>query len=122
MPTDATKSPIRLYSPQVFNARSRARFSRNRSAALMRHIGHEPSVPERIILSRIVALEWELLRLDCRIESGEELSAHALRARLAAENRLRLDLHAVGLKGPAQRALTPDEALAAAKAAARPNL
>jgi uncharacterized small protein (DUF1192 family) len=32
------------------------------------HIGHEPSVTERILIERIAALQWELLKLDARVE------------------------------------------------------
>ena len=57
---------------------------------------------ERILIERIVALQWELAKLDARVEDEgiAGLSGHALRARLAAENRLRLDLQTLGLRPP----------------------
>jgi len=64
----------------------------------MRSLGREPSSPERILISRIIMVEWELRRLDARMDAGDELSGHAMRARLAAENRLRLDLRELGLR------------------------
>lgn len=91
----------RIFTPRTFTKRTRHRFTNQRMAALVANLGREPSYPERILISRIVTLEWELRRQDARLETGEELSAHALRARHAAENRLRLDLVALGLQ-PAQ--------------------
>jgi hypothetical protein len=117
-PNDKIK-PIRLYSPRTFNGLSRARFARNRRAILLRHLRREPTGPESMIIARVIMLDWLLAKTDHQLETGEELSGHALRARLAAENRMRLDLKMLGLDGPIQRKLTPEEALAAAHAAAR---
>ena len=88
----------RLREPRVFNRRSRRRFEAERLLALAAHLGRPATYAERILIGRLLAIEWELRRLDARVEAGEELSGHALRARLAAENRLRLDLQALGLK------------------------
>jgi hypothetical protein len=57
-------------------------------------------VPEEIILHRVIALEWELRKFDARVEEEgfDGLSGHVLRARLAAENRLRLDYKALGME------------------------
>jgi hypothetical protein len=114
-PDRASRVP---YRPRGFNKRSRQRFERDRTAQLARHLGREPTYPERILISRIVAVEWDLRRLDHRLDVGEELSGHAMRARLAAENRLRLDLRELGLKGAAERGpslaeLFPDRTAAA---------
>ena len=35
-----------------------------------------------VIISRIVALEWDLRRYDAKLDAGGDLSCHALRARL----------------------------------------
>jgi hypothetical protein len=110
-----------LYQPRRFNKRSRQRFTASRSRELLKHLGREPSFPERIIISRIVAIEYELKKYDDALDRGAELSGHLLRARLAAENRLRLDLVALGLqpKQPAQMdALTYLAAKRAGNAAA----
>jgi hypothetical protein len=88
----------RLYAPRSFNRRSRQRFSAARTTELVRHLARPPSFPERIIISRVIAIEFELRKYDDAIADGVELSGHALRARLAAENRLRLDLAALGLQ------------------------
>jgi hypothetical protein len=53
-----------------------------------------------------------LRRLDARLDAGEELSGHAARLRLALENRLRLDLVALGLRPPAPRVPTIAEIFA----------
>jgi hypothetical protein len=91
------------YRPRGFNRRSRQRFERDRTAQLARHLGRDPSYPERLIISRICSIEYWLRRLDAAIDAGEELSGHAIRGRLAAENRLRLDLQALGLAPAAPR-------------------
>jgi hypothetical protein len=90
----------RLSGPRVFNAKSRERFMRRRYRELAIHIGHPPSATERVLLERIVRLQWMLLRMDQRIEEEGlgELSGHAQRAMLAAENRLRCDIALLGLK------------------------
>ena len=87
----------RPYRPYVFNARSKARFERMRGGEIVRHLGREPSFPERLLINRVISLEWWLLKADHQIDSGRELSAHDVRGRLAAETRLRLDLSALGL-------------------------
>ncbi len=109
-----------LISPRTFNKRSRQRFTANRIAALTRHLGREPSYAEQILICRIVQLEWQLRRQDAQIDEGRELSGHAMRARLAAENRLRLDLRELGLKG-AQPPEPSLDAYLASKRAAQPN-
>jgi hypothetical protein len=88
------------------------RFAARRREALVAHLGREPSYPERILISRICANEWDLLRLDARLDAGEELSGHAARLRLALENRLRLDLRELGLAPAAPREPTLAEYLA----------
>ncbi len=97
-PTAQPASLPRLREPRIFNKRSRQRFAQDRTRAMIAHLGREPSYPERIVISRVIAVEWELRRLDAKMDAGEELSGHAMRARLAAENRLRLDLQALGLQ------------------------
>lgn len=71
-----------------------------------------------ILICRVVSNEWDLRRLDHRLDHGEELSGHAARLRLALENRLRLDLRELGLKPVASAAPSLSEYLAA-KAAAK---
>jgi hypothetical protein len=111
--TDQRDANFRVYNPRVFSRRTKQRFISDRTAELIRHLARAPSYPERLIIARIISLEWELRRLDARIDDGEVLSGHALRARLAAENRLRLDLAALGLKPAAPRVPTLAEHIAA---------
>jgi hypothetical protein len=94
VPEVASRIP---YRPRRFHKRSKQRFERDRTAQLIHHLGRQPTYPERILISRIVAVEWDLIRIDARLDHGEELSGHAMRARLAGENRLRLDLRELGL-------------------------
>jgi hypothetical protein len=82
----------RPHQPRLFNKLTRSRFARERMKALAAHLGRQPTYTEHIIIQRIISIERDLRRQDAKLERGEELSAHALHARLAAENRLRLDL------------------------------
>jgi hypothetical protein len=93
-PVDTT----RPYRPKVFNRLSRTRFERIRAAELARHLGRSLSYPEKILITRIISIEWELLRTDAKLDAGITLSGHDIRGRLAAENRLRLDLQALGMR------------------------
>jgi hypothetical protein len=77
----------------------------------MHHLGRDPSFPERIIISRIIRVEWELRRTDAKLDAGIELSGHDIRGRLAAENRLRLDLVALGLQPATPQPTDPMERL-----------
>jgi hypothetical protein len=92
----------KLYSPRKFTARTKARFTLDRTAELVGHLGRPPNYPEQLIIDRIVNLEWWLRRLDARLDAGEDLSGHAIRGRLAAETRLRLDLAALKPVAPKQ--------------------
>jgi len=119
MNSHATNRPIsadciaaRLYTPRRFNKQSKQRFERNRLGELLRHLGRDPSYPEKIILARIVAIEWELRRTDAILDAGAEPSGHMLRGRLAAETRLRLDLKAIGMQPATPRGPTLAEHLA----------
>ena len=94
----------KLYSPRKFTARTRQRFTLDRTVELQRGLGRDPSYAEKILVARIVSNEWDLRRLDQRLDHGEELSGHASRLRLALENRLRLDLRELGLRPAAARA------------------
>jgi hypothetical protein len=107
--------------PRVFNIRSKRRFTHDRMISFAAHLGRPLSYPERIVVWRIAAIEWELRRQDARLEAGEELSGHAMRARLAAENRLRLDLQALGLKPVARPKKTLAEYLSEPAQTAAPQ-
>lgn len=89
-----------LFEPKKFNLRTWQRFRRNRSAELNRHVGGAPSTSQQILIARIVRNEWDLRRLDAQMMTGE-ISQHAMRTRLAMENRLRLDLRELGMRAAA---------------------
>ena len=113
----------RLYTPRRFNATTRQRFYRSRKMELAKHCGGTPSRTQQILIARIVSNEWHLYRLDARLDAGE-LSDHAMRSRFAMENRLRLDLRDLGLKGADPKTPTLAEHLArkaAEKAASQPE-
>jgi hypothetical protein len=73
---------------------------------------HDTGLFASLPIARAVAVEWDLRRTDAKLDAGEEPSGHMLRARLAAENRLRLDLAALGLKPTTPPQLTLAEILA----------
>lgn len=97
-----------LFAPKRFNKRTWQRFRRNRRGELIRHAGGAPSTTQLILIDRIVHNEWDLRRLDLQLSEGE-LSQHAMRTRLAMENRLRLDLQALGFRAAAAKPPTPLE-------------
>jgi hypothetical protein len=107
-----------LFEPRKFNIRTWQRFKRNRTAELIEHCGGRVSTAQAILIGRIVRNEFDLRRLDVRMMEGDEtadavpLSGHAMRARLAMENRLRLDLRELGLRAAAERPKTYDEVMA----------
>ena len=90
----------RPYRPRAFNQLSRSRFERQRWGELTRHLGRPPAFPERILITRIIADEWDLLRTDAQRSQGLELSWFDARLRNAAESRLRRDLVVLGLTEP----------------------
>jgi hypothetical protein len=103
----------RLFAPRTFSHRTRQRFAADRRAELARHLGRPASYAERILIERVIANEWDLRKLDAR-DDVEKLSGHAMRARFAMENRLRLDLRELGMRGAsAPRAPSLAEYLAA---------
>jgi hypothetical protein len=80
--------------------------------ALFEHIGHEPSVVEQILISRIISLEWQLVQIDAMLDG--DVSVDQLRGLLktahSAEMRLRMDLTALGTRpaAPVDRATLQD--------------
>jgi hypothetical protein len=117
-PKTTTRQPVqprassRIFEPRTFHRRTRQRFARNREAELIRSLGRDPSYPERILISRIIRVEWDLLRTDAKLDEGKELSGHDIRGRLAAETRLRLDLRELGLRPAAAPAPSFQDVLA----------
>lgn len=105
----------------MFNRQSRERFWRAHTTELTASLGREPSYAERLLIDRLAASLWQQQRLEAKMDAGEELSSHAMRAYNATGNRIRLDLAALGLKPPAARPPTPQEALARVQALLHPQ-
>jgi hypothetical protein len=116
MPSATAQLSTKLFSPRTFSSRTRARFRTDRLRQIGEHLGRPLTYPEQLLCDRVVSLEWWLRRLDARIGAGEELSGHAIRGRMAAEQRLRLDMQAIGLDKPQERA-KPTKPRAQTKAA-----
>jgi hypothetical protein len=68
--------------------------------ALFEHLGHEPSVVEQILISRIISLEWQLVQIDAMLDGDVSVVElrDLLRTAHSAEMRLRLDLTALGTR------------------------
>ena len=84
--TSPSRDTGRLRTPRVFNRQSKERFARERRLSLLAHLGRPASYPERLIVARLVAIEWELLRMDARDRCGARFypgtrSGHGSRAR-----------------------------------------
>jgi hypothetical protein len=92
-----------LYIPRRFNAVTRSRFFFDRKREYLKQLGHSPSTSELVNLHRAIEMEWVSLRAAGRLNRDGELPEGPARAWLAAENRMRLDLKALGfeLKGTA---------------------
>lgn len=101
-----------LYGPKTATARARQRFFASRTRDFGRHLGANPSIAQRILMTRAIRCEWDLRLLDRRLDEEGELSQHAVHLRASLENRLRLDLSALGLKAEPERAAPLHEVLA----------
>ena len=98
----ASLSPIgkRVRMPRKASLYSRSRFTGNRRAALLEHLGYEPSVPQRLLVERVIAQEWALRMLDRKLRT--DLSVNDLRGVLKSaaglESQYRQNLKALGLE------------------------
>jgi hypothetical protein len=89
---------FQFYMPRRFTAGTKERFWRINRRALAAHCGGRPSYDQQILIVRIIRNAWDLFRQDAQMDAGE-LSPHGMRVRLAAENRIRLDLRELGKLG-----------------------
>jgi hypothetical protein len=96
MNAQATASS-RLFRPRTFSARTKARFRRDRENRLIRHLGGTVSDMQRLVIDRIIEVEWSILRLSARSDDAP-LSPHAAREMLAFHSHLRLLCRELGLK------------------------
>lgn len=92
----------RLYQPRIFTARTKQRFRLDRERRLIKHLGGTVSDIQRLLIERIVEIEWAILRLSARADAAP-LSPHASRELLAFHNHLRLLTRELGLKPAAPR-------------------
>jgi hypothetical protein len=94
----------------------KARLLRETRAALIGHVGGNPSVVERALIERAV---WQTLRVaqyDAKVATGETLSEDEDRTHLAWVNSLSRTLARLGLKGTAVKTPSLAELLAHAAA------
>jgi len=109
----------RLYQPRTFSRRTKQRFRLDRMRRLERHVG-APNDMQRLIVERIIEVEWSILRLSARADD-QQLSPHAARELLAFHNHLRLLTRELGLKAALPRQPSLAELMAEAQAEADPN-
>lgn len=98
----------RLYQPRSFSRRTKQRFRLDRMRRLEKHVGGAPNDMQRLLIERIVEVEWSILRLSARADDAP-LSPHAARELLAFHNHLRLMTRELGLKGQSPPARTLDD-------------
>jgi hypothetical protein len=73
--TSPSRADGHLYAPHVFNKRSRQRFSTDRQRRWQAHAGRADTQAATLI-SQLIALEWDVLRLEARENEKGKLSAH----------------------------------------------
>jgi hypothetical protein len=88
---------------------------------LRKHLGRPPSVAEGMLIDRIAWLQVHLARIDERALEAGGLSDHARREYLAWTGALCRLLRDLGLQPAAERPLSPEAALAAARAMLAPQ-
>jgi hypothetical protein len=73
------KFRIVLYTPKTFNRQTRARFFRDRRARWVMHLGGNVTDAQAMMIEHVVALEWDVRRLEARqgALAASKLSAHA---------------------------------------------
>jgi hypothetical protein len=67
----------RIFMPRRFNKRCRQRFSADRRQRWLAHIGNRPTDTQAAtLIGQLIALEWDVLRLESRETEKGKLSAH----------------------------------------------
>jgi hypothetical protein len=75
-----------------------AKYLRDTVAELTRHVGGNPSAPQRLLIQRAAILSLRLAQLD----NDAALSEHAMRLAACWQNHLRLILREIGIKPAAE--------------------
>ena len=105
----ATADASRLYTPRKYNATTKQRFARDRWRRLIAHLGGSATDVQKILLGRLIDLEWEAARLAARRDEGK-ISDHDYRVFMALQNHVRLLGRELGLKAePKERVPTLEE-------------
>ena len=117
MPEAAGKArKVRVYSTpamlQNLDQRTReARLMRETKAALIAHVGGEPSATQKVLIERAVRLTLQLAMMDAK-QAGFALTEHDGRQYLAWTNTLTRLMRQLGLVGAPARVPTLPEYLA----------
>jgi hypothetical protein len=98
---------------ELFDGRSaEGRFVRHLEAELVRHVGGDPSITQRLLIDRLIKIRLQLDALDAKLASGE-WTPHDVRTHGGLTNGFRLVARELGLAPQAPRTPTLDEHLAA---------
>jgi hypothetical protein len=97
-----------------------ARLLRETVRDLTRHVGGHPSATQRALIERAAWLGLHVAQLDAKAVVNGDMTDHSARQYLAWSNSLTRTLRQLGLKGPAERALTLAEVIAAPALPASP--
>jgi hypothetical protein len=90
-----------------------ARLLRETVRDLTHHVGGHPSATQRALIERAAWLTLHVAQLDAKATATGSMTDHSARHYLAWSNSLTRTLRELGLKGPAERAPTLAEVIAA---------
>ena len=89
--------------PRKFTSLTYSRFATSRRAALIEHLGRQPSTTERLLIEQTITLEWQQRLLNRRLH--DDMPVAELRALLRTApslvTEIRMNLQALGLRPPA---------------------
>jgi hypothetical protein len=108
---DARNRPLAL--AKLDQRTKEARLLRETVGDLTRHVGGHPSATQRALIERAAWLTLHVAQLDAKAAATGGMTDHSARQYLAWSNSLTRTLRELGLKGPAERAPTLAEVIAA---------
>ena len=97
---------FKLYRPQRFNRVSRNRFFRDRRARWLAHCGGTATDSLAVMVDQVVALEWDVRRLEAKEATAGRLTPHDKTALAAWRRHLREALRLLGPRIAAEKPVT----------------
>jgi muconolactone delta-isomerase len=114
--SDPISRPARLWAGKGKGTSKEGQFIRQLRAALVQHVGGNPTAVERILIERAVMMTVHLARMDAEALASGRMSDYARKQYLAWDGKLRQALRQIG-KGAPERGPSLAQYLAAQKAA-----